>query len=67
MSATKDSGKSYNNEATGDALETVKKHQEPQDITLFGSWFCPFVQRVWVSAEYLGIGYKVSFSSICAA
>jgi glutathione S-transferase len=61
MSAMKDSGKSYHDEATGDALDTVWEHQKPEDITLFGSWFCPFVQRVWASAEYLGVPYKVSF------
>ncbi|KAF9458004.1 glutathione S-transferase [Collybia nuda] len=59
MSNTKDSGKTYHDKPTGEALKTANEHQEPQDITLFGSWFCPFVQRVWVSAEYLGIDYKV--------
>src|SRR5258706_3702486 len=32
--------------ATGPALETVNKHQHESDLTLWGSWFCPFVQRV---------------------
>ncbi|KAG6840094.1 hypothetical protein C0991_008992 [Blastosporella zonata] len=31
--------------------------------TLFGSCFCPFVQRVWVSFEFLGIPYKVPVGS----
>ncbi|KAL0958208.1 hypothetical protein HGRIS_000370 [Hohenbuehelia grisea] len=53
-----DSGKTYHRECTGDALETVSKHQDPQSITLFGSCFCPFVQRVWVAFEYLGIPYQ---------
>jgi len=50
--------KSYHLEATGPALDTVKKHSEAQDITLFGSCFCPFVQRAWVALEYLEIPYK---------
>lgn len=54
-----DTGKSYHTECTGSALQTVKKHVEPQDITLFGSCFCPFVQRVWLGFETLGIPYKV--------
>jgi glutathione S-transferase len=58
MSATTDSGKTYHNECTGLALETVNKHQQPADITLFGSWFCPFVQRVWIAFEHLGVPYK---------
>ncbi|KAJ4465584.1 glutathione S-transferase [Lentinula lateritia] len=59
MVSKTDSGKMYRNECTGDALETVKSHTEDQDLTLFGSCFCPFVQRVWVSFEYLQIQYKV--------
>ncbi|KAJ6560434.1 thioredoxin-like protein [Mycena capillaripes] len=51
--------KSYHLEATGPALDTVKKHSDAQDITLFGSCFCPFVQRAWVALEYLEIPYRV--------
>ncbi|KAF8827294.1 hypothetical protein HHX47_DHR5000856 [Lentinula edodes] len=58
MVSKTDSGKTYRNECTGHALETVKSHTEDQDLTLFGSCFCPFVQRVWVSFEYLQIQYK---------
>jgi glutathione S-transferase len=53
-----DSGKAYHTECIGDALVTVKAHQKDEDITLFGSCFCPFVQRVWVAFEILGIPYK---------
>ncbi|KAE9389357.1 hypothetical protein BT96DRAFT_834997 [Gymnopus androsaceus JB14] len=59
MTSKTDSGKVYRNECTGDALETVSKHTEEQDLTLFGSCFCPFVQRVWVAFEHLKIPYKV--------
>ncbi|KIY48839.1 hypothetical protein FISHEDRAFT_65593 [Fistulina hepatica ATCC 64428] len=58
MSAISDSGKTYRNECTGEALATVQKHSGPQDIVLFGSCFCPFVQRVWVAFEYLRIPYQ---------
>ncbi|KAI0064996.1 glutathione S-transferase, partial [Artomyces pyxidatus] len=61
MSTKQDSGKHYHLLCTGDALETVKRHSEEEDITLFGSCFCPFVQRVWVAFEYLGIPYKSNF------
>ncbi|KAG6919781.1 hypothetical protein DXG01_001620 [Tephrocybe rancida] len=50
-----DTGKHYHKECTGAALETVQRHQSPEDITLFGSCFCPFVQRVWIAFEFLGI------------
>lgn len=60
MSANQDSGKSYHLQCTGDALETANAHSQPADITLFGSCFCPFVQRAWVALEYLGIEYYVS-------
>nr|GAT44390.1 glutathione transferase [Mycena chlorophos] len=52
------SPKSYHLVCTGLALETVNKHQAPEDITLFGSCFCPFVQRVWAAMEVLGVPYK---------
>ena len=54
-----DSGKTYHTQCTGDALATVKAHEKDEDITLFGSCFCPFVQRVWMTFEILGIPYKV--------
>jgi len=53
-----DAGRAYHTECTGAALATVKSHQEESDITLFGSCFCPFVQRVWVAFELLGVPYK---------
>ncbi|KIM76198.1 hypothetical protein PILCRDRAFT_826561 [Piloderma croceum F 1598] len=55
------SEKVYHRQCTGPALETVNKRQDNADITLFGSCFCPFVQRVWVIFEYLGVPYKVGF------
>ncbi|TFK69402.1 glutathione S-transferase [Pluteus cervinus] len=59
MSSRTDSGRSYHKECTGDALDTAKDHSRDEAITLFGSCFCPFVQRVWIAFEYLGIPYKV--------
>lgn len=56
----KDIGRAYHKQCTGEALKTVELHQQDEDITLFGSCFCPFVQRVWVAFEVLGIPYKVS-------
>jgi len=59
MSLSTDSGKQYHLQCTGEALDTVNAHAADADITLFGSCFCPFVQRVWVAFEYLGIPYRV--------
>ncbi|KAF7984475.1 hypothetical protein HWV62_14588 [Athelia sp. TMB] len=59
MAPAADSGKHYHRICTGLALETVNAHQDPAaEITLFGSCFCPFVQRAWVAFEYLNIPYK---------
>ncbi|XP_006461295.1 hypothetical protein AGABI2DRAFT_204991 [Agaricus bisporus var. bisporus H97] len=44
--------------ATGAASETVAKHQDPQEITLWSGWFCPFVQRIWIALEERGIPYQ---------
>ncbi|KAI5119072.1 hypothetical protein M0805_005490 [Coniferiporia weirii] len=57
MSKSRDNGKQYREACTGEALETVKGHNSPQDITFFAACFCPFVQRVWVAFEYLQIPY----------
>lgn len=43
----------YHTECTGQALETVKAHSTPSELTLFGACFCPFVHRVWIALEYL--------------
>jgi len=50
--------KSYHTIATGQALQTVKRHEAPSDLQLFGSCFCPFVQRVWIALEAKGIPYQ---------
>ncbi|EPS94130.1 glutathione S-transferase C-terminal-like protein [Fomitopsis schrenkii] len=60
MSTEVDSWKSYHLQCTGAAKETADAHSVPKDITLFGSCFCPFVQRAWVALQYLGIQYMVN-------
>ncbi|KAH9896642.1 glutathione S-transferase C-terminal-like protein [Cubamyces lactineus] len=57
MPSQQDTGRSYHLGCTGDALFTAQAHESPENITLFGSCFCPFVQRVWVTLEHLGIDY----------
>lgn len=64
-SKSSDLGRVYHTSCTGDALITVNAHQDQEDITLFGSCFCPFVQRVWVAFEVLKIPYKVYMSILC--
>ncbi|OMP88437.1 Glutathione S-transferase omega-1 [Diplodia seriata] len=48
----------YHTNATGNALNTVKKHAAEHELKLFGSCFCPFVQRVWISLVYKDIPYQ---------
>ncbi|EEQ85623.1 hypothetical protein RJZ56_005338 [Blastomyces dermatitidis] len=50
--------KSYHKKASGPAAVTVKKHARESDLKLFGSCFCPFVQRVWIALEVKGIPYQ---------
>jgi len=50
--------KSYHKKATGQALQTVANHSKQKQLKLFGSCFCPFVQRVWVSLEHKGFDYQ---------
>ncbi|KAK2799617.1 hypothetical protein FQN51_006749 [Onygenales sp. PD_10] len=50
--------KTYHKKASGLAAITVKKHSRESDLKLFGSCFCPFVQRVWIALEVKGIPYQ---------
>ena len=52
------SQKNYHTKATGQAAETVTNHTTDQDLKLYGSCFCPFVQRVWIALEAKGIPYQ---------
>jgi glutathione S-transferase len=45
-------------EATGRAAELVAAHQKDEPITLYSGWFCPFVQRSWITLEEKKIPYK---------
>ncbi|KAL6232592.1 hypothetical protein BDW75DRAFT_232671 [Aspergillus navahoensis] len=50
--------KSYHTQATGAAAETVANHSKESDLKLYGSCFCPFVQRVWIALELKGLPYQ---------
>jgi len=50
--------KTYHKKATGNALQTVKKHSKEHELKLFGSCFCPFVQRVWIALELKDMAYQ---------
>ncbi|KAF1984812.1 hypothetical protein K402DRAFT_395501 [Aulographum hederae CBS 113979] len=50
--------KTYHKKATGNAWNTVKAHSKEDSLKLFGSCFCPFVQRVWISLEMKQIPYQ---------
>ncbi|KAH7388611.1 hypothetical protein BKA66DRAFT_54685 [Pyrenochaeta sp. MPI-SDFR-AT-0127] len=52
------SKKTYHKKATGNALTTAKNHSKDDELKLYGSCFCPFVQRVWISLEHKQIPYQ---------
>ncbi|KAF1911763.1 hypothetical protein BDU57DRAFT_460588 [Ampelomyces quisqualis] len=52
------SKKTYHKKATGNALTTVKAHSKENELKLYGSAFCPFVQRVWIALEQKNIPYQ---------
>ncbi|KAL3455367.1 hypothetical protein BJX64DRAFT_295125 [Aspergillus heterothallicus] len=58
MSTSTSAQKSYHTQATGTAAETVANHSKESDLKLYGSCFCPFVQRVWIALELKGIPYQ---------
>ncbi|KAL8749155.1 MAG: hypothetical protein Q9199_007858 [Rusavskia elegans] len=55
---TKSNQKTYHKKATGEALVTAKKHSKDHELKLYGSCFCPFVQRVWISLQSKGLAYQ---------
>ncbi|KAF9887765.1 hypothetical protein FE257_009571 [Aspergillus nanangensis] len=50
--------KTYHTKATGLAAETAESHSQENELKLYGSCFCPFVQRVWIALEAKGIRYQ---------
>ncbi|CAG8953500.1 hypothetical protein HYFRA_00010250 [Hymenoscyphus fraxineus] len=50
--------KTYHKKASGAALTTVKKHMKDHELKLFGSCFCPWVQKVWIALEAKGLQYQ---------
>ncbi|THC89737.1 hypothetical protein EYZ11_010814 [Aspergillus tanneri] len=50
--------KSYHTQATGHAAVTVQNHSKESTLKLYGSCFCPFVQRVWIALEAKNIPYQ---------
>ena len=53
-----ESKKTYHKQATGDAWNTVQAHASDKDLKLYGSCFCPFVHRVWISLEHKDLDYQ---------
>lgn len=50
--------KTYHKQPTGKALETATAHSAEKDLKLYGSCFCPFVHRVWISLEFKKLDYE---------
>lgn len=44
--------------ATGNALKTVQKHAAAQPLKMYASWFCPYVQRLWIALEIKEVPYE---------
>lgn len=53
-----DKKKTYHKTATGEALKTADAHSAEHELKLYGSCFCPFVHRVWISLEHKRLDYQ---------
>ncbi|PWY80581.1 glutathione transferase [Aspergillus heteromorphus CBS 117.55] len=58
MSTPSQPQKTYHTKATGLAAQTVSFRAQENELKLYGSCFCPFVQRVWIALELKGIPYQ---------
>ncbi|KAJ5086667.1 hypothetical protein NUU61_007974 [Penicillium alfredii] len=58
MSDASQTQKTYHTKATGLAATTAINHAAEDSLKLYGSCFCPFVQRVWIALELKGIPYQ---------
>ncbi|KJX96614.1 glutathione S-transferase like protein [Zymoseptoria brevis] len=50
--------KTYHKQPTGEAKKTADAHSKESELKLYGSCFCPFVHRVWISLELKGLDYE---------
>ncbi|KAH6660549.1 hypothetical protein BKA67DRAFT_548413 [Truncatella angustata] len=44
--------------ASGNALNTARKHAKDHELKLYGACFCPFSQRVWIALEVKQMQYQ---------
>lgn len=50
--------KTYHKQADAEAGKTAHAHSAEKDLKLYGSCFCPFVHRVWISLEHKKLDYQ---------
>lgn len=43
---------------TGVAATTAARHEAEKQLKLYAGWFCPFVQRTWITLEVKAIDYQ---------
>ena len=43
---------------TGAAAAFAAAHSSPNPLTLYGGWFCPFVQRAWITLHEKGVPHR---------
>ncbi|KAL2428450.1 hypothetical protein ABEF91_008615 [Exophiala dermatitidis] len=43
---------------SGRAAEFAKAHSAPNELILYGGWFCPFVQRSWITLHEKNIPHQ---------
>lgn len=50
--------RSIHSHTTGAAAETAAAHQSEKPLKLYAGWFCPFVQRTWITLNEKSIDYQ---------
>lgn len=50
--------KTIHDSATGQALTTAEAHSSEKGLKLYAGWFCPFVQRTWITLNEKNIDYQ---------
>jgi len=58
MAGPNEVDRTIHSQTTGAAADTAAAHQDEKPLKLYAGWFCPFVQRTWITLNEKNIDYQ---------